>query len=93
MQNFPPGKICSTQLPNRLLKMSAAAPTPRPPLLTANDFFRGWPKGFRRITTRYDRLATNFLTAIHIAAGAPWRRSELGTDPDAPGRGLRQARP
>ncbi|APG86461.1 transposase (plasmid) [Sinorhizobium americanum CCGM7] len=29
-------------------------------------------KDFRRIATRYDRLATNFLAAIHIAAAVSY---------------------
>jgi len=30
-------------------------------------------KDFRRIATRYDKLATNFLAAIAIAATLTWR--------------------
>ncbi len=29
-------------------------------------------KDFRRIATRYDKLATNFLGAIHLAAAVTW---------------------
>jgi len=29
-------------------------------------------KDYRRIATRYDKLATNFLAAIYLAAAVTW---------------------
>lgn len=30
------------------------------------------PKDFRRVATRYDQLARNFLSAVHLAAAIPF---------------------
>jgi transposase len=41
-----------------------------------------WPlKDFRRIATRYDRLAPNFLAAVCLAAAVPpnWRTETVAS--------------
>ena len=38
----------------------------------ANERMFGRMKDFRRIATRYDKLAANFLAAVHLAAAVSY---------------------